>query len=99
MSSIVLHVLTFSELVIKKRSTKELFCTSGQNLWKIPAKEIIFSKAAGLNHDKVSNCTKRELLHRYFSIFLIIDGSWNRTFIFAEHIPMATSHLTNVHQF
>ena len=75
MSSIVLHILIFSELVIKKRSTKELFCTSGQNLWKIPAKEIIFSKAAGLNHDKVSNCTKWELLHRYFSIFLIIDGS------------------------
>ena len=40
----------------------------------------------------VSNCSKKELLHRNFSIFLTIYRSWNRTFIFVEHISMATSH-------
>ena len=52
----------------------EIAVLFGQNLCKITAKEIIFSKVARLSYDKVSNCTKKELLHRYFSIFLTIDG-------------------------
>ena len=49
----------FSELVIKQYTTKQLFCTSRQNLCKIPGKDIIFSKYAALRYDKVSNCTKK----------------------------------------
>ena len=54
---------------------KQLLYTSGQSLDKIPEKDIIFSKVAGLSYDKVWNCTKRELLNRYFSIFLPIYAS------------------------
>ena len=39
----------------------------------------------------IKSCAKKKLLHRYFSIFLTIDGSQNRTFILVEHISMATS--------
>ena len=35
---------------------KQLFYTSDQSLDKIPEKDIIFSKVAGLSYDKVWNC-------------------------------------------
>ena len=54
---------------------KQLFYTSGQSLDKIPEKDIIFSKVAGLSYDSVWICTKKELLNRYFSIFLTIYAS------------------------
>ena len=48
---------------------------------------------ASLGYDKISNCTKKELLHKYFSIFSIINESQNKTFIFVEHISIVTYHL------
>ena len=76
-----MHIFIFSELVIKQCSTKQLFCTSGQNLCKVTAKEIIFSKVADLSYDKVWNSTKEKLLHRCFSIFLTTDESQNKTLL------------------
>ena len=89
----LLHILFFFWISPKKCSTKQLFCTSGQNLCEIPVKEIIFGWVAGLNYNNIWNCTTKELLYRCFSIFLTINGSQNRTFIFVENIAMATSHL------
>ena len=54
---------------------KQLFYTSGQSLDKTPEKDIMFSNVAGLSYDKVWNCSKRELLSKYFSIFLTIYAS------------------------
>ena len=64
-----------------KCSMKQLLYTSGQSLDKIPEKEIIFSKVADLSYDNVWNCTKRDLLKRYFSIFLTIYASLTRTLL------------------
>ena len=69
---------------------KQLFYTSCRSLDRIPEKDIIFSTVAGLSYENVWNCTKRELLNNYFSIFLTIYAFQN--FIFVGRISIATSH-------
>ena len=55
------------------------FRTPSQNLCKILAKEIIFSKAAGLSYDKISICIKIENLYRIFFHLLNPRQILNRT--------------------